>query len=112
MSLSTFVQSLRISVTGEPGSHVTPPSSERVRYTCEPEAQIEAGASRQSYHATYGLPRLDTLTSGSQSSNSGPSSFTRTGAFQLVPLSETATNASRWSRARSVIAPLTPVSIV
>src|SRR5262245_4492873 len=112
MLLETAVHEVKLSETGEPSGHDTPPSDERDRYIIEAPPHTPPGASRQSYHDVYTSPALETAISGSQSSRPAASPFTRTGVDQVVPLSENVVKTSRWSRARSVTTPLRPVSIV
>src|SRR5262245_31162655 len=112
MLLDTLVHEVKLSETGEPSGQVTPASPERDRYIIEAPPHTEPGPSRQSYHDVYTSPALETATSGSQSSNTAASPFTRAGVDQVVRLSEKEVNTSRWSRARSVTVPFRPVSMV
>ena len=70
-------------------------------YAFETPPQLEAGASRQSYHSAYTWPSPsapldpDTATSGSQSSNPAGLLLTRCGVDQPMPSPDDATNASR-----------------
>src|SRR5262245_3965 len=92
---ATEVHAVGASLIGPSDVQVPPPSSERDRWTLETPPQVEGGASRQSYHITYGRPKSPTMISGIQSSYPTGSSVTRHAGLHDRPSSEPLANTSR-----------------